>query len=65
MTHPTDALRLVPLEVLERLTEVMIDCKADGSYLLSESVANEHGEDLQTILHAYHAVLAAPTGEAK
>lgn len=51
-----DKMRLVPNDVLERLDDMMCHFKADGSVLLSESVANEHGEDLQALLNAYRAL---------
>lgn len=55
-----DALRLVPEDVLDRLDDMMCDCKADGSLMLAESVANEHGEDLQMLLTAYRNLAASP-----
>lgn len=60
MTAETDALRLVPEDVLDRLDDMMCDCKADGSLMLAESVANEHGEDLQMLLTAYRNLAASP-----
>lgn len=51
-----ETMRLVPDDVLERLDDMMCHFKADGSVLLSESVANEHGEDLQALLNAYRAL---------
>jgi hypothetical protein len=52
--------KMLAADVLDRLSEMMCDCKADGQMLLSESVANEHGEDLQALLNAYRALSAAP-----
>jgi hypothetical protein len=56
--------KMLAADVLDRLNEMMCDCKADGQMLLSESVANEHGEDLQALLNAYQALSAAPAQPA-
>ena len=45
-------------EVIERLIEVMCDCQCEGSHMLSESVANEHADDLRAVLSVFRPSLA-------
>ena len=55
---PTQRTGEVDPEVIERLIEVMCDCQCEGSHMLSESVANEHADDLRAVLSVFRPSLA-------
>ena len=45
-------------QVCGRMVEVMCDCQCEGSHMLSESVANEHADDLRAVLSVFRPSLA-------